>query len=56
MEGTIVIVCKGGCGKSTDQVSNTEFWQGEVKQVDENLVPQWTCKECLEKRQINISG
>lgn len=46
----IVIVCHGGCGKTTDNVSPAEFWQGEVKQVEYSLVPQWTCKECVAKR------
>ncbi len=50
--GNLVIVCAGGCGKTTDQVSPTEFWAGEVKQAEDPgcLVPIWTCRECLRKR------
>lgn len=47
--GNIVIVCKGGCGKTTDKVSPEYFWKGKVEQVDGTLVPAWTCKECVEK-------
>lgn len=48
MVGQIVIICKGGCGKTTDDVSFTEFWEGKIEQVDESMVPLWTCKECSE--------
>lgn len=50
-QGTIVLVCAGGCGKTTEEVGPHEFWQGEVKQSPdpECLVPIWTCRECKEK-------
>ena len=52
MEGTIVIVCNGGCGKTSEQVSNFEFWRGEVKDAidSDSRVPEWTCRECMEKQ------
>ena len=45
---TIVINCQGGCGKTTDDVNNEEFWRGKVEQVEGTMVPAWTCKECVE--------
>lgn len=49
----LVIVCAGGCGKTTEDVNFIDFWKGEVKQSNdpEERVPVWTCKECVEKRQ-----
>lgn len=48
---SLVIVCSGGCGKTTEDVTPTEFWKGKVIQSTdpENLVPEWTCKECANK-------
>ena len=48
----LVLACQGGCGKTTDDVNPYEFWAGEVKQAKdpESLIPEWTCKECVEKR------
>lgn len=45
----IVIVCSGGCGKTTEGMT-FETRSGEFKQVDESGVPEWTCQECLDKR------
>ena len=47
--GNIVIICHGGCGKTTDEVSPCEFWQGRVEQIESTLVPIWTCKDCVAK-------
>jgi len=47
--GNIVIICSGGCGKTTNDVGPVEFWQGKVEQVEGTLVPKWTCKECVAK-------
>jgi len=44
----IVIVCSGGCGKTTEGMT-FETQSGEFKQVDESLVPEWTCDDCLKK-------
>lgn len=54
MGGNIVIVCAGGCGKTTEQVGPAEFWKGKIEPSDDPdcLVPVWTCKDCVEKRQI----
>ena len=50
--GTLVIVCAGSCGKTTEEVDNREFWEGEVRQAKdpEERVPIWTCKECVANR------
>lgn len=52
--GTLVLVCAGGCGKTTDQVGPREFWKGEVVQSPDPscLVPVWTCRECKEKKGV----
>jgi hypothetical protein len=47
----IVLVCVGGCGKTTEGVT-MENKSGEFKQVDESGVPEWTCQECLAKKQL----
>jgi len=44
----VVIVCSGGCGKTTEGMT-LETRSGEFKQVDEGGVPQWTCQDCLDK-------
>ncbi|MBA7591911.1 hypothetical protein ES708_34082 [subsurface metagenome] len=46
----IVLVCVGGCGKTTEGMT-MENKSGEFKQVDESGVPEWTCQECLAKKQ-----
>ena len=46
----IVIVCSGGCGKTTKGMTS-ETRSGEFKQVDESGVPEWTCLDCLIKRE-----
>lgn len=46
----IVLVCIGGCGKTTEGMT-MENKSGEFKQADESGVPEWTCQECLAKRQ-----
>lgn len=53
--GNLVINCAGGCGKTTDEVSPLEFWQGEVRRNDDPtcFVPIWTCRECLSKKYKN---
>lgn len=43
----IVIVCSGGCGRTTDGALKGK---GEYKQIGESPVPEWTCQECLNKR------
>lgn len=43
-----VIVCSGGCGKTTEGV-DLESKSGEFKEIDESDVPEWTCQECLDK-------
>ena len=45
----LVIVCSGGCGKTTESIIS-EDTSGEFKEVGEGPVPQWTCQECLDKR------
>jgi len=45
----IIIVCSGGCGKTTENVNPVEFWAGRTEQVEGTLVPKWTCKECVSK-------
>lgn len=52
IEGNLVIFCAGGCGKTTDDVNQVEFWQGKVERSPdpEERVPTWTCKECVEKQ------
>ena len=44
----IVIVCKGGCGKTTEDVNHVDFWKGKVEDSPdpEERVPEWTCKDC----------
>ena len=44
----VVIVCSGGCGKTTEGMT-LETKSGEFKQVDESGVPDWTCQDCLDK-------
>lgn len=46
----IVIVCAGGCGKTTEGMT-METRSGEFKEVDESGVPEWTCQECVENRE-----
>jgi hypothetical protein len=48
----LIIVCAGGCGRTTEDINPYEFWRGEVKESTDpsNLVPKWTCRECVDKR------
>lgn len=50
--GTIVIACANGCGKTTEDVNPHEFWEGKVlpSDVPEEMVPIWTCKECTQSK------
>lgn len=45
----LVIVCSGGCGKTTEGIALGTL-SGEFKEVGEGPVPKWTCQECLVKR------
>lgn len=47
-EPEMVIVCKGGCGRTTEGMT-METRIGEFEQVDESMVPEWTCPDCLVK-------
>lgn len=53
MGGNLVIVCAGGCGKTTEEVNPYDFWNGKVEQSSDpaERVPIWTCKECKEKNE-----
>jgi hypothetical protein len=56
--GNLVIVCAGGCGKTTEDVNPYEFWKGCIEQSPdpEERVPIWTCKECKEKQDKKAAG
>ena len=47
-----IIVCDGGCGKTTQDITTSE--KGKFEPVEQSLVPKWTCDDCLAKRQTNI--
>ena len=44
----LVLVCAGGCGKTTNDVSPYEFWVGKVERIEGTLIPLWTCRDCKE--------
>lgn len=52
LEPELVIVCKGGCGRTTEGMT-METKVGKFEQVDESGVPDWTCPDCLEKEVIS---
>lgn len=45
----IVLVCIGGCGNTTEGMT-FETRSGEFRQIDESGVPEWTCQECVVRR------
>lgn len=47
-EPEIIIVCSGGCGKTTEGMTS-ETMSGEFKDFEEGQVPEWTCQDCLDK-------
>jgi len=46
----IVLVCVGGCGKTTEGMT-TANRSGEFSEIDESGFPHWTCQECLARDQ-----
>jgi len=47
---SLVLVCAGGCGKTTEGMTK-ETKVGEFKADDIAQVPEWTCPECVAKRE-----
>ena len=45
----IIIVCDGGCGKTTEGMT-FDTKEGEFEQIDESGVPKWTGPDCLTKK------